>query len=269
MEKKFVELRKSNYIRVDVISNTGNQLYYLKENMNMTEPYKFKNFDIARFTAKHILKDRKIRYVFHLNDLKRDIPMDHCQFINGYYQYYDLETDTKYYIREIKLRQIHRVGYLCFENGDVERCDKEYGNSRQRELFKWLVTTIDGYMATNQCIYKKERITGKSWVLYIKDSTAKIHINANSRIMDINQDLKAKGKRCIPYNRNHDKFLTFHVYADADIQEKIYIQSGSKISKAIEDIIECLHMDIPEDQLDTINPKWVELPFNGYILMEE
>ena len=261
----------NNYIAVNVITKDKmRSLYPLKIHKDSDETYKFTNFEIAKFTAHKILDpSKKVEYIFHIGNNEFD--MNDTQKIGSHYQYYDNDRGIKYFINDKKTYRVTKAGYICFEHGEEKFCDKEYGIKRQAELMNWLLEVIDRNIAANKAVglLSREKISNREYVLKVKDSTARIHLLTNSRLMDWNQDRKEKGMICLPYNRGIDKFITFAVYVAKDIQERMYFDTDKKSFQIINDIVTDLRNDLPGTQLDEINPVWVETEFHGYFRINE
>ena len=262
----------NNYIYVNATSkNKLKSLFSLRVHKNSDEIFKFTNFEVANLTARRLLdiSTKSYEFIFHIGNLEFSI--NDTQKVGQHYQYYDNEKMIKYYIKDIKVHRLTKAGYICFEHGDEKFCEKEYGFKRQPELLSWIMDVVDRNIASDKAvgILSKEKISNKEYVLKVKDSTSRIHILTNSKLMDWNQDRKEKQMMCLPYKRNMDKFTTFAVFVAKDSQERLWFNSDKRVEEIIKDIITELRNDVPGTMIDEINPCWVETDFRGYVKINE
>jgi hypothetical protein len=227
---------------------------------------KFSNLEIAKISAINTFKKgTNFDYAIVIGNYEYSIK--DCQKIGAFYQTYD-KNGKKIFIQEIYKHNVERIGYLCFENGDNERCDKDYGLKRSKQLFDILADAILFTLHNNLefSINKIEKVSNKEYIIYVKDSTARIHIMANSKIMTINQIRSFKEQRCIPFIKKVDKFLTIFVFTSIDRGEKRYMNYEEKINSIINQIIQYYldNSDLEEHEI-----KFLPVEFEGFIQVDK
>lgn len=230
-------------------------------------PRLFNNLEIAKLTAKILIPNAKFEYLItvYSDDESITANLNKCRIYNGCYQFF--YNDDLYIVHELNIRRTSQMGYLCFENGDTERCEKSYGIKRQYELLD---------VVTNSCIaIFQENLkdvgissitnnTNKEVVISLKGTTAKIHIMLNCRLMDLNQAAKNENKKCLKFNKDMDKFTTLYVYTEKDKSETKRLEADQKL----ETMLGYINDDLVEYYSD-LNPKFVWIDMPGYIDLEE
>ena len=230
----------------------------------------FTNFDIAKLNQALYYKNCIVEYSFAIG--KKTIPFYKCTKFEDGYHYIDLEEDARYIIHEKKEYKIIRNGYIVFEDGDVNRCEKKYGFKRRKELMLYISDMVksilrnenDKLREKNIGITKIKKINDSELILSVYGSTAKIHILTNSRLMDVNQERKQNNIRAIPFSKDMDKFTTMYVYADKDYFDPINNNAEEKVELIINAIVDQLIEEMPE-----LKTKFVGIEFTGYVNVME
>ena len=124
---------------------------------------------------------------------------------------------------------------------------------------------VDKNITSNgeDAVISKDRISKRYYILYVKNSTARIHIMYNSSMITMNEERRAKRLRCLPYKRELDRYTTFSVFATKDENERKFINSEEKVKNIISSIITSLRNDVPGTSLDEVNPLWLETDFGS------
>lgn len=230
----------------------------------------FSNFDIVKLNKILYYNNCNVEYLFSID--KKTIPFYKCTKFEDGYHYIDLEENTRYIIHEKKEYKIIRNGYLVFEDGDINRCDKKYGFKRRKELMLYISDMVKSILKNENDILRKKnigitkinKINDSELILSVYRSTAKIHILTNSRLMDMNQERKLNNIRAIPFSKNMDKFTTMYVYADKDYFDPINNNAEEKVELIINAIVDQLVEEIPE-----LKTKFVGIEFTGYVNVME
>ena len=255
-----------NFIKVYVLKRNKDYAFYMKARKDSDDPMKFSNLELAKVTATNTFtKGSRFAYTFVIGNHEYDI--SECQKVGAFYQTYNSKGE-KIFIQEIYRHNVERIGYICFENGDVERCDREYGAKRQKQLLSVLSMAIQSLLWKKgpNAIAQVDVVSSKEFILYVKDSTAKIHIMTNSKIMDINQVRKHHDQRCIPFIKEVDKFLTMFVFTSVDRYERKSNKYDEKINNIIDSIIDNIldNTDLNEDEI-----KYLNVDFEGFIVVDK
>jgi hypothetical protein len=227
-------------------------------------PRLFNNLAVAKVIARSIIPDTRFEYFFKLGDIV--VSLDDCQQLRDKtWSYFKNGHHMK--IKEYHMNKTMNLGYICFEDGDTERCDKDYGYTRQHELMNYIGDVLVNIL---YCKGDKYAITSikrihKEFIVSIKGTTSKIHILYNSKLMDFNQSRKAIDAKCLPFRKEMDKYLTFYLYATKDCSESLRLEAEDKVSTIIEYIME----DLDYNHED-ICPKYISVNSgNRYIEIEE
>lgn len=255
-----------NYIKVYVLNRKRGYAFFMKARKDSEEPAKFSNMELAKVTATNVFREgTNFSYAFVIGNQEYDISQ--CQKVGPFYQLYN-NNGKKMFIQEIHRHNVERIGYICFEKGDIERCDREYGVKRQKQILSILQDAIQWTLSKNnsETIYKVDKVSSKEWILYVKDSTARIHIMTNSKIMGTNQVRKHRDQRCIPFVKEVDKFLTLYVFTSVDRYEKKVNDYDGKITSVLNQIMDYIwnNSDLEEDELTYLN-----VDFEGFIIVDK
>lgn len=225
-------------------------------------PRLFNNLEVAKNSASIIMPDRRVEYYIKLgNNILIDI--DSCNKVGNEWQF--IHDNTLYIIKEKNSRRTMRLGYICFYNGDTERCDKEFGIKAQKELIEIIKSELVSLICENidGGIVSVNK-NGKEYIVNLKNTTSKIHIMYGSKLMDFNQAQKAEGKRCLPFIKEMDKYLTFYVYSDRDKTESLRLNGIEKSDKILEYIVSDIKNGYPD-----LNVKYVPVEYSGYVGLED
>ena len=222
-------------------------------------PRIFNNLEIAKLTAKIIMPNVKFDYFLKFG--KKKVNINSCFLLDGIWQY--IEGNTLYLIKENRSRKTSYLGYICFEDGDTKRCDKEYGIPRQKELFDYIKYELGSLLCENIGVSRIEK-KGKEFIVHFIDTTYQIHIMYGQKLMSYNQAQRAAGKKCLPFIKDVDKFLTFYIYIDKDRTESIRL-NGEEIANTMKKYI----MDDLVEFYQDANPKYIDINYDGYIILED
>lgn len=260
MTKEYVNIDgQTSGILVKIKSNSKKPNYIMGKDK---KPRLFYNLEVAKLISSNMINDAEFEYFIRVG--KITISIDDCQRFDKIWQF--VHEGTLYIVKEYHLRKTTSLGYICFENGATQRCDKQYGNKRQFELMRIIRDILTGIL----CEKGEFGITSikkhsKEYVVQVRGTTGKIHILHNCRLMDINQAKRANGEKCLPFRKEMDKFLTFYVYTDKDVSEPIKNDAEGKLDTILKYII-CDLQDYYKD----LNAEYVSVDYSGYIeLMEE
>lgn len=231
---------KENYIVVYALNSRMIPIYSFKTYKNSDTVMKFANIEIAKLTCRRMMNNNSSALEFRVVIGGKEYNMNQAQKVNGLYQLYDSEAGIKYYIEEFTNHAIERIGYLSIENGIEDRCDRSYGIPRSKELFAAIESGLYNNLLINHgdSVSKVDKISRKEFIVYVKGSTARIHILANSKIMDINQERAKNGQRCIPYIKKVDKFITAFIFVTKDKMEKDFIDTTGKVDNIIQFLVD-------------------------------
>ena len=199
------------------MDNSGNEKYVVhKSTKSNGKPIwsvrLYKQFNTARIVARSIAGSNPRSYYFFIGN--KQFSLDYSQKVEDHWEIYTL--DCLYKIYEDKSTYAYDFWYLVFENGDQNQYDKEYGNVRQYELLDIVAMEGQKILMENNLI-SISRITrkNKSEVVFdVKNSTARIHILLNKKLVALNQTRKEKGEFCFKYTKNLDKYTSLYVVDD-------------------------------------------------------
>jgi hypothetical protein len=228
-------------------------------------PRLFKNLDVAMTNA-HYLLDKEngdIDFLFKLGSKKFRVA--DSQIIKDICQLYDSENAIKYNIKEDNMQKVVKLGYIVTEKGDTVRCDKQYGVKQVKKLLEYARDIGFGILCENMDIsFTRIERGNYRYTFSIKNSTGKINIVTNSKLMDINQDRKQVDIRCLPYLKEMDKFTTLYIYATKDPAETPKANTDEAINKLIEYIVNDFNYYYFNNE-DDDEVFFKEVEFNGYI----
>ena len=214
-----------------------------------------------------ILKIKDLNdYVIYLVDRDDDgnrieIEYDDIQECNGYYQYF--YDGVLHFVKPQDEREVVTCGYLIFEDGESKRSDKEYGKTRGRELYSYTTEMIDKIVRDKVSVVEKVYRDNNGFLsLKIKDSTGVIKLCYNNEFMTLNQNRKNDGLRCLPFDKNLDKFTTLYIFSTKESREE-YNHQIFVIKDIINLIVEYLQSEYPEAEA-----RYMKVPFTGYISYE-
>ena len=226
--------------------------------------YLFKSLALAKVYLERIkgIRDPYQYKVWLVLD-EQVIDYDNIQFIDGFYEYCDGEI--WYFIEETIVEEVCKIGYFVFENGDKVHSDKKYGSRRQKEFLNMIREAISNHVvypyfdgALSGC-HKDDNC---QFYAAVKGSTCKIRFCKNDMVMTINQNRKADGVRCIPYEKSMDKFLTIYAYITKDISEQKKFETVAVAAKIQEELLGFIKEVYPEAEC-----RYIEVPFMGTITM--
>ena len=244
---------KVNYIKVNIVNDDGEVLYSLKFTRHSESILKFTNFELAKLTANYMLskqKDLNFDFVIHIDKFNEYSIKETQKISDRVFQIIDVNLSVVLEIEERFDHIVERIQYLSIDDGANSRQDKTIGIPKSNKLFKDIEIAAQSLLQTNSVnsIYKIERHGYKEYTLHVKGSTAKIHIMANSKIMDINQERRSLDQKCIPYNKKVDKFLTAYIFVSMERMEFKYFNNSTKIEYILEEIKDYI-ADDPEYEI--------------------
>lgn len=189
----------------------------------------FNNLEVAKITAKLYYPDSDYEFYFQFIESRTNQPIivsrklcHHKQ--PGLYQFID--GDVIYDIKELYIHRITETGYFVFDNGDTSRYEGTDGFEKQQDNIVLIENIASDIIADNwsldTAIEHIDYHKGEC-ILKVKNTTSRIHILYNTKIMKINQTRKAQGRNMFPFNKNMDKFLTLYVYISKDYSEPIKV----------------------------------------------
>lgn len=220
----------------------------------------FSNFEVADLVLNSCVKNSDIRYSFSIDGMI--IPVDNCTKIGEYYQYIDNSNQNIYYIKEVKEARLLKVGYLVFDNGDIERIDKSKGSYRNRTLIKYLKNLSVSIMSAHDSelgLTGVKEISNREYVLHLKHSTGRLHFIACSNIMDLNQARKEVGKKALVFNKDVDKYTCIYVYMTKLVGEPNKFETSERLNKLLDWVVDNLVENPPENS--TATPKYIDVEF--------
>lgn len=192
------------------------------------------------------------------------IPLDSAQKISDYYEFY--VDGEKYRAIENLTRRVIYIGYFIFENGDCERTlDSKIGNNKQKDFMNIIKSTITNYMIHNNGIVESIKLDDPECGNYrvtFKNSTLNLHLCFNNKVMKINQTRKENGLKCIPFDKDMDKFTTIYVYATKNNHEPVSYGSLGIAKNIIYTIAE----NLVNERYD-LNPKFTNVDFHGNVFI--
>lgn len=221
----------------------------------------YRSIELAKADLAHLgyCNPKSYKFSIFLGEEKDPIDLDYTSFIDGYFQFYTKEG--KYYVQEAMKEKVIRLGYIVFNNGDQKCSDKHQAREYTRDLFnavKSIISEIAYYQTKIEKIYKDDY----SLVCKLKNSSARIHICYNNKIIDLNQKRKDDGIRCLPYDKSKDFYQTIYVYCTKDLHEPDYHKPEEIVNATVDQIMEYLKEDIPE-----ACPHFSDVEFKGNITL--
>jgi hypothetical protein len=251
---------QTNGIIAKMTSN-GKDKYIMGNN---NQPRLFTNLEVCKNVSKMIAGDKKLSYYIMLDEYTI-IDINECTILYKHNTYQYFHNDILYIIKESRIYRTSSLGYICFEDGDTKRCYKAYGTKRQYELMRLIRTSLGGIQKTNNTIQEIKSLY-KEYIVYIKGTTAKLHILYNSQLMTINQTNKSEDKRCLPFDKNMDKYVTFYSYIATDETESksIKIEGENNANKVLNNLIQDLSNKFPE-----LNIKYIPVDYDGFVKLED
>ena len=233
-----------NGIGIQYMDDSGNEKYVVHKSTTKSNGKPiwsvrlYKQFDNARIVARIIAGSNPRSYYFFIEN--KQFSLDYSQKVEDHWEIYTL--DCLYKIYEGKNVFAYDFWYLVFENGDQNQYDKEYGNTRQYELLD--IVAIEGQkilMENNLISISRIIRKSKSEVVFdVKNSTARIHILLNKKLVSLNQTRKEKGEFCFKYTKNLDKYTSLYVYATRDTEEPRDSDSIHKVETLLKWMIDDL-----------------------------
>lgn len=262
-------MNKKQYYKLDGKDN-GFALWIYEEERFVQNTYNktllFKSLDLAKVYIANqcnILNPYNYKVLIILSD-RGEIDFNNV--------YGDEDTDIYYYYDNDELiaiepdcnEQVLSLGYYVFEEGDTIQTQKEYGKRRQKELFRYINESFADIMKYSSKIAKINRDRNNHLCISIANSTSKIHVCFNSQIMTLNQERKELGIRCLPYEKEIDKYTTIYTYITRDFSEPKSFNSDKVAKEVFYNSITFINDKHPEALCRYRNVK-----FNGIITMEE
>ena len=220
----------------------------------------FSNMEIAKTiisTMNHI--EKFVQYYFFIDG--KSYSMDQAHKIHR--KWMIIDNDNILYITEKKVEKGYKFGYLVFEDGDKNHCDKQYGYQRQKELSKLIYDELKEFVITLNFqdigVNSVNRFKNNN-IVNLRNCTGKLNIYTNQYLMDTNQSRKENGQKVFPFIKGMDKYLTFYIIFSKDITEPIRIDS----EECADFVLTQLELVIKDKYPDlNIHSKFIE--YNGYV----
>lgn len=232
-----------NGIGIQYMDSIGNEKYVVHKSTKTNEKPNwtirlYKQFRTARIVARSIAGSNPRSYYFFIGD--KQFSFDFAQRIDDHWEIQTL--DCLYKIYEDNNVSAYDFWYFVFDNGDKNRYEKEYGNSKQYELLDIVTAEGQKIMMENNLISINRIIRkNKSEVIFhVKNSSACIHILLNKKLVALNQTRKEKGEFCFKYTKNLDKYTCLYVYATRDTEEPRDSDSIHKVQTLLQLMVEDL-----------------------------
>lgn len=225
----------------------------------------FNNLEVAKIVAKLYYPDCTYEYYFKVDNIliKRSL----CQKISDR-KYQVFANNIQYDIEELYTYRITDIGYIVFENADTQRYNTKDAIPKMIEYYNNIEDITTNILLDNlECGIEYINASKHEIVLKIKNTSARIHILQNSKLMDINQDRKNKNQRALPFDKAMDKFLTFYVYISKDYSEPIKNDGDTKSQTVLEYILSDLKDLYKENQ--EANPRYITIGCNKNFKMED
>lgn len=227
----------------------------------------FDNLEVAKTVARTVSNiSPNIEYTIVIGNKQYPI-VNSYKLGKGIYKIIDKETHKLITVKEKFNYKASNFCYIACENGENERCDREYGYKRSKELFRIIGCAIELVFVENNDEYGiqyVETYKGSEYIVHLRNNTSCIHIYTNYNLMSLNQSRKEAGEKVFPFIKSIDKFLTFYTYISKDLSEPTRINSDEKAQIILESIIDKINY-IDSD----IDAKIVKVDKKGYIIFSE
>ena len=195
------------------------------------------------------------------------INLDDCQYI-GEGKYQAVINDTVETIVEKRRFAASHLGYIIFDNGDTARVNKADGpkiRNDMRKIIKWALEVLT-VCYTGCCGISRVKKDKGQFIAQVKGTTARIHIECISKMMDLNQERKEAGLRVFPYDKNLDKYICFYVYATKDMSESRKLRADERVDEIINEFVRIINDEFPDH---TIKYQPIKEYINRYITVDE
>lgn len=243
--------------------NKGFCIYVYSKDAFLTDKKKkrlyFKNLEEAKLYA-YKQYPNSYNYKLWIMFDKIEVSFDDVEYINGYYEYYDLEHNTLYLIEEINKELVTSIGYFVFEDGDNPESKNKISDEKYGEYYDTIISAFESIIYNDMNAEGLLTDNYGNLMLKMKNSAIKFHILCNSEIMDVNLIRKENKQRCIPFIKSMDKFKTFYLYSTGLMNYKL---DTSIIKTIIENIVGYIAMNGCKDI------KYVPVEFQGVIKIGE
>ena len=162
-------------------------------------------------------------------------------------------------VRESHTDTVTHIGYISYAKSYEEgKQTKQHLLEKQKELFRIIKFSISA-LATYPHYGLSVGIDQlENYCVSLVGTTAKIHIQTNSDIIDFNIARGDAGLRRLPFRKDADKYGTLYLYATVDINE------NRNTYERIYDTIDAI-MCYMKYHFSDLEPKYEELDFGGYI----
>lgn len=221
----------------------------------------FKNINLLKSWMNNMEKEKNpynYKIYIVISSLEDPIEYNNIQQVFDYYEYHDPASGIDYFIAEDNTERLINVGYLVFEDGDKPLLDiNQKEGKRKNNEFINLSKTIAGWLAkrpangidsvswANSFVTSSGIEIGSHLEISIKGASSKIHILKNSELINFNMIRRDMEKRCLPFNKNFDKYKSLYVYTTKSVNddrnvdkytEKVLHNIVSEISKMHPDL---------------------------------
>lgn len=269
--------------------NSGITAYIFSENStikpnNDRAPY-FTNYKILESTllqAGYERLDYDIKFILATERGHFEVPLENTYYNKikgGWEVLYDLDDDigNSYtgFIKPKYVNTVTSIGYIRTNRSDTrlilekkskdfKELSRKFNANKLKEIFD-IVSNSVGLMTTypKYDIYRCPESTEDKIILGLRGTTGRIIITSNHNIIDFNEKKrKANGLRCLPFNKNMDKFGTLYIYTTMDINDNEFVKD--RLYRALMDL-----MKICLDSFPSSLTHYERLEFSGYINIEE
>lgn len=265
-------IKNEKYVSLDGRNN--GVVIYLNERQKLLEfrneesvlvPKLFRSIKLAKIFLREILEitnPRDYSVLFSIDGLKYGL--EEAGFENGYYIIYsknpDSEEITKYYISEEVNDRVIEIGYLSFYDAQNSFLEKSERQQVQKEIYRITRDVIQEMLLNNTYFEKVCKCDDGHLCCNVKFSSAKIHIYHNDRLINLNQERKNNGIRCLPFMKEIDCWSSLYYCVTKDVYEPDKFGSAHIGVEYLHEIMERIKAFDPN-----LNASLVPIEFKGDI----
>lgn len=224
---------KTRGIAIQYIKNDKDQFVVYCD--RKTEEWKIRlypNLQTATVAANLIVKNNSQKFFIMIDD--KMIDLNKVQIEKSHLEVFD--GDIRYIIFEDHTAKAYDFRYIVFNNGDEILSEKEEGLKNQRKIFDNIVNALyyDFLQIGSEITAIRQR--DSECIVEVANSTAKIHIIFNKRLIEINKERKEKDMYCFHFLKNMDRYNTFYVFVTRDVKEPKIANSENKCNLILENL---------------------------------
>jgi hypothetical protein len=217
---------ETNGIAIQYLKNKQEQFIVYKD--KETEEWKtrlYKRLETANVAANLIVGDNSVKYFIVIDDKQYSLNL--AEFIDGHWELF--ADGIRYIIFEDNTVKAFDFKYFVFDNGDTERTeDKLEGENYQYKLLDRIVYSLYDNFITGKTITSICKKRDSEYVVSLCNSTVKIHIVLNKRLLEINKERKERGQYCFKFIKSMDRYRTIYLFATRDFKEPRIAESEDK-----------------------------------------